>query len=117
MGCTQIIGGDVLGLPELDDLQGRGKDAGLDNLRLCSVGELGIGQAQLGVELPEGGIEFTADAGPFGGAQVVVLEEEDEGRGAQEGGVLAVQLGLAELWGFVRGWLGGWEARDGLLYL
>ena len=36
-----------------------------------------------------------------------MLKEEEERGGAQQGGVMSVKLGFAELGGFVRGRLGG----------
>lgn len=47
--------------------------------------------------------ELAADGHPFGGLKVVVLEEEHQRGGAEEGGVLAMELGLAEL-GRTVGW-------------
>jgi hypothetical protein len=44
-----------------------------------------------------------------------VLEEEEEGRGAEKGGVLPVELGATELWRAVGGRLGGCMAGYGCL--
>ena len=80
----------------------------------------GVGGVEGCVDGEEGGVEFAADGHPFCGFEVVVLEEEEEGRGAEEGGVLAVELGFAVFGGLVGGRLGWWEAgdwRDGGGYL
>ncbi len=42
-----------------------------------------------------------------------MLEDQHQGRRAQERLVLAVQLGFAEFGGFVRGWLVAWVAVYG----
>lgn len=92
---------------EFDDFKGGAEDAGLDDLDLDGVGlrENGLvgagGLLDLGVGLPQRVGELAADGHPFVGFEVVVLEEEDERRGAEEGGVLPVELGLAELGGLV----------------
>lgn len=75
----------------------------------------------VGVVGAKSGGEFAADGHPFVGLEVVVLEEEHERGGAEEGGVLAMELGLAEL-GRTVGWrLGGriagywWHGDNGLV--
>lgn len=44
------------------------------------------------VDFQEGGVQFTAYGHPFRGFEVVVLEEEHERGGAQQGAVLPVEL-------------------------
>jgi hypothetical protein len=71
----------------------------------------------LGVDFGEGGGELAADGDPFAGLEVVVLEEEGEGGGVQQRGVLAQQLGFAELRRLeglgLGGRLLGFQLRDG----
>ena len=56
--------------------------------------------------------ELSPYADPFAGFEVVVLEEEHERVGAQEGGVLAEELGLAELGALEGWWLFSWVEGD-----
>lgn len=72
----------------------------------------GVGGVEGFVSGEEGGVEFAADGHPFRGFEVVVLEEEEEGRGAEERGVLAVELGFAVFGRLVGGRLGWWKAGD-----
>ena len=58
-----------------------------------------------GVGAGEGDAQLSPERGPFGGGEVVVLEEDEEGRAEEEGGVGAVELRFAEGGGFVRGGL------------
>lgn len=104
---------DGRGVEVLDDAQGCGEDARLHDLQLDGRGLVVCWQAlgeALGVDLGEGEGELAADGDPFAGFEVVVLEEEEQGGGVQERGVLAEELGFAEFSGFEGGGLGGWMA-------
>ena len=100
---------------ELGDAEGGGEDAGLDDVEACGgccvdfVGwEWWRGcDGGGGGGFAEGDGEFAPDGYPLVGFEVVVLEEEHEGCGAEEGGVLPVKLGLAQFGRFIRGWLCG----------
>lgn len=104
------------GVPELDDAQGAAEDARLHGVDLDGVGRAGrrgAGGGQLLVDLAQRLGQLSPDTGPFDGAEVVVLEEQRQGRRPQQRGVLAQQLRLAELGWLVGGRLGGREALDG----
>ena len=62
------------------------------------------------IELAESLRELAAKAHPFCGFEVGVLEKEHHGCGAEHGGVLAVELGLAELGRSVGRRLCGWKS-------
>ena len=72
-------------------------------------GEVGV---EAVVDFDEGVVQFASYRHPFCGFEVVVLEEEHQGGGEQEGGVLAVELRFTIFGWSVRGWLGWWETGD-----
>ena len=98
--------------------KGGAEDAGFYDLELgvggdgafscffCSSFDFGLGWGIGFVDLLEGLRELAAEAHPFRGFEVGVLEEDHHGCGAKEGGVLAVELGFAEFWRSVRWRLG-----------
>lgn len=89
--------------------QGRLEDPGLDRLDFDSRREV---RGEVAVHLLKGEMQLPAYGHPFRGSEVVVLEEEEQGRGTQQGGVLPVELRFAELGRFVRGRLGPRVAGD-----
>lgn len=91
------------------DREGGLEDPGLEGLQADFWSVVG-GAGFVGFFQGEG--EFAADGHPFCRFEVCVLEEEEERGGAQEGGVLSVQLRFAEFGRFVGGWLSGWVAGD-----
>lgn len=99
----------------VDDEHGGFENAGGDDLQLDAVGE-GRGGAKLvllGVGFAHGVHELAPDGHPFRGFEVVVLEEDEERGGAQERGVLSVELRFALFGPSVGGWLVVWVADDG----
>lgn len=89
--------------------QGRLEDADLDRLDFDGWGEV---RGEVAVHLFKGELQLPANGHPFRGSEVAVLEEEEQGRGTQQGGVLPVELRFAELGRFVRGRLGTRVAGD-----
>lgn len=93
-----------------------GQYASLDDLDLDPVCKILVWLPCLAgvrfVDFPKGLCEFAADAHPFAGIEVVMLEEEDEGAGAEERGILPQKLGFAKLGRLVGGWLGSGVAGD-----
>ena len=64
------------------------------------------------VDFFQGPVQFPTYGHPFGRFEVVVLEKEEEGRGAEQGGVLPVELRIAQFGRLVRWWLGLGEAGN-----
>ena len=75
-------GGSGIRVPVFDHAESGGEDPGLNDLELGALGEGRVGGFVLGVESVEGAVEFAADGHPFGGFEVVVLEEEHQRGGA-----------------------------------
>lgn len=87
------------------------EDGGADDRDLDSVGlRTGRGKRRglLLVNLSQSGDKFATNRHPFYGLEIVVLEDEDEGRGAKKRSILPVELRFAVFGGLVRGWLCRW---------
>ena len=96
--------------------EGNLKDARLDGLNL-DVRSQGWGapalRGNLLVHFLHGLVQLSADGSPFYRLKVVVLQEDHERRGADDGGVLPEELGPAVFGVAVRGRLRGREVGDG----
>lgn len=93
----------------LNDTQRRFEDVRLHDLELNGVCDGRFRTAGLGVclvDFAERFAQFAADIDPFYGLEVVVLEKDYERHGAEDGSVLAVELGFAEFGPAVRERLG-----------
>lgn len=103
------------------DAEGGFEDVGLDDLELdCGAYGAGASAAVMvggedgSVQLLHGDREFATDGGPFGGFEVVVLEEEDERVGLEERDVGAQELRSPQLGSSVRWRLDGRVSRAGI---
>lgn len=103
------------------DAEGGLEHVGLDDLELDGIGlgcgggggggvRVGVLRGEGVVDFAEGVGELAPDVDPFGGTDVIVLEEEDEGRSFQERDVLAEELGAPVFGAAVGGRLGWWVA-------
>ena len=95
-----VVFSDEEGRFENTDLEGLDFDSGCE---ICG---------EVVVDFFQGRVQFPAYGHPFGGFEIVVLEEEEEGRGAEQGGVLPVELRFAKFGRPVRWWLGLGKAGD-----
>lgn len=101
------------GVEEFDDLERDVKDASPNHLELdvgCDLFCAGRawGGGCWSCDFGEGETEFSSDSGPFLGCEIVVLEEEDDGGRAEEGGVGSEELGFPDLRRAGCWWLCGW---------
>ena len=88
-----LIGGKELARRRAGTVVLRDAEGGLEDVRLDD-GELDVGCNgffaccdELVIDFPQRSVQFSTDADPFGGFEVVVLEDEDERRGLEEGDV------------------------------
>lgn len=78
--------------------EGRAEDGGADDRELDGISLVcrrDEGGRLLLVDFAESESKFATDRHPFCGFEVGVLEDEDEGRGAEEGSILPVELRFA----------------------
>lgn len=92
------------------------EDFGRDHLDFDAVGQwrAWVGKTHnFGVNFPQGLRQLASNRKPFGSVEAIMLEKENEGRGAEQRGVPSVELGFAVFGWSMRGRLIVWVADDG----